>query len=66
MHTRTESSINDSLRKVKQEYEAKLAEKDKQMRDTMKKHQEVSIIGYYNHHSYCYLLEIQEKGIINS
>ena len=44
MHTRTENSINESLKTMKQEYETKILERDRQMKECLQKHQAVSII----------------------
>lgn len=41
MNARVETSINDTLSSVKEDYDQRLIEKDKMLKDFMQKHEEV-------------------------
>lgn len=41
MNNRLEASINDTLSSVKEDYDQRLTEKDKRLRDFIQKHEEV-------------------------
>ena len=44
MHTRSNAALNDSLKRVKEDYEQKLSEKDRQVKEYIQKHQQVNFL----------------------